>query len=422
MIRFTLPNYLAYHLEKNGIKNSIYRYKNASYQILYQNHKLINYYVMILSRYSFTMDLIFLNEDNRLLVINEIYLQENSSDTVQQIVGCINNDTDSYLLKSYPPGFLQQLPYDKNINVGKGIYPWPDKFFSPYVDITAWPTYKIADKSKDTGVKFYNLGFVVSKSATECVPTWGTYYDIDKVPCIDQIKKLRENGGDIAVSFGGAANIPVHVNAPNDTTLKNIYKDIIMLYSLRRIDFDIEGIWIQDKKSNIRNASALKMLQDELADIQYSFDVWFTLPTLVTGLTPDGLTVLSDALKAGVNIKGVNVMAMDYGAVISDMGAAAIEAVTNLHSQLNTLYNVEFSIPKTQKELWQMIGATPMIGKNDVQGEVFYPDNAETVLDFAKAQLPGQLSMWSCNRDNSKASGVPQKEDDFSKAFEQYSL
>jgi hypothetical protein len=42
--------------------------------------------------------------------------------------------------------------------------------------------------------------------------------------------------------------------------------------------------------------------------------VSFTLPVQPTGLTQDGVNILTGAISAGVQVAAVNVMAMDYGA------------------------------------------------------------------------------------------------------------
>jgi len=97
-------------------------------------------------------------------------------------------------------------------------------------------------------------------------------------------------------------------------------------------------------------------------------------------------------------------MTMDYGDAAApdpdgQMGEYGIQAVTALHAQLTRLYS-EHQIPKSAAELWTMIGATPMIGLNDVVTETFDLQDAQETVDFALAQGMGLLSMWSLNRDH----------------------
>lgn len=102
--------------------------------------------------------------------------------------------------------------------------------------------------------------------------------------------------------------------------------------------------------------------------------IWYTLPVLPTGLTADGLNVVESALKAGVNLAGVNVMAMDYGESAAPtsgpnaqtMGTYAIRAAEGTYAQLSSLYG---KYGKTYG--YSQLGVTPMIGVNDVLTEVF---------------------------------------------------
>ena len=105
-----------------------------------------------------------------------------------------------------------------------------------------------------------------------------------------------------------------------------------------------------------------------------------------------------------VDLSVVNVMAMDYGlgpAVGSQMGTAAIQAATSTRDQLRGLYPT-----RTDTQLWAMVGVTPMIGQNDIQGEVFTTADARQLTDFARQNHLGRLAMWSVNRDSQCPAGV----------------
>lgn len=317
-----------------------------------------------------------------------------------------------------------QYPDYSGVDVGQGIK-WPKKVFAPYVDSTAWPPFKFADLFATTKVPFYNLGFIVSENPQLCFPSWGGFYPAQSGPLNDQIKALRALGGDVTVSFGGAANVPLYITAPDINTLKEQYKRFIIAYGLTRIDFDIEGIWIDQsyEQANKNNSQALKILQDELAALGKSIDIWFTLPVLPTGLTNDGIRILQLALDAGVVITGVNVMTMDYGDSeapnpAGKMGQYGIQAITSLKNQLNVLYKGS----KTEAELWAMIGITPMLGVNDVSDEIFRQSDANQTLNFAKSKNIGMISMWSANRDNSAGSGIAQTDNEFSLIFNAYNM
>ncbi len=60
----------------------------------------------------------------------------------------------------------------------------------------------------------------------------------------------------------------------------------------------------------------MKKVQDKWKSEGKDIAIWYTLPILPTGLTPEGMNVLSDAKAKGVELAGVNVMTMDYGNAI----------------------------------------------------------------------------------------------------------
>lgn len=331
------------------------------------------------------------------------------------------------------PGEVKYPDYSK-VDVGKGIN-WPKKVFAPFVDATGWPPLEFASMASTLQVPYFNLGFIVAENNRSYLPSWGTYYAAGDGPLNNQIKMIREMGGDVIVSFGGVANIPIHVNAPSVEILKEQYKKFVKAYGLTRIDFDIEGTWVNDQAANVRNSKALKMLQDELMAENHLLQIWFTLPVLPTGLTPDGLNVLKAALNEKLNIDGVNIMTMDFGDSVApnpqgQMGKYSMDAAEALHGQLDILYK-DAGMPKSRSQLYEMIGMTPMIGMNDVTTEIFTQTDAKQVLDYANTNQIGMISMWSLNRDQQcpggttnyvsiTCSSVIQEPYEFSKIFNQY--
>src|SRR5439155_12953991 len=97
------------------------------------------------------------------------------------------------------------------------------------------------------------------------------------------------------------------------SALQAAYQKVIDAYHLTQLDFDIEGGAVADHASIDRRSQALAALQHDAAAAGRSLQVWLTLPVLPTGLTADGLYVVQSALRYGVNLAGVNGMAMDYG-------------------------------------------------------------------------------------------------------------
>jgi chitinase len=136
--------------------------------------------------------------------------------------------------------------------------------------------------------------------------------------------------------------------------------------------------------------------------------VWLTVPVAPSGMTAEGVAFEEGALAAGVQLTGDNVMTMDYGgsrAAGQSMSDASIAALLSTWQQLDGAY-VRAGSPKTEKDLWAMIGATPMIGQNDVPGEVFSLDDATKLMAYARTVDLGRVSFWSANRDTACGSAV----------------
>ena len=164
---------------------------------------------------------------------------------------------------------------------------------------------------------------------------------------------------------------------------------------------------VADHASIDRRSQAIASLQATAAAAGKTLDVSFTLPVLPSGLTSDGLYVLQSALKYGVKISTVNVMAMDYGdsaapSPSGQMGTYAIDAAQSTFAQLGTLYGTTLST----SQLWGMVGVTPMIGVNDQSDEVFGFSDARQLVAFAEQMGLGEIAMWSLSRDQEDPHGV----------------
>ncbi|SVD60265.1 uncharacterized protein METZ01_LOCUS413119, partial [marine metagenome] len=68
---------------------------------------------------------------------------------------------------------------ETEIDHGFGISDWGEQFFSPFVDATSWPPFSLYEMAQATGVKFFNLGFIVARDNNNCEATWGGYYTLD---------------------------------------------------------------------------------------------------------------------------------------------------------------------------------------------------------------------------------------------------
>ncbi|MFM2105024.1 MAG: hypothetical protein RL338_56 [Chloroflexota bacterium] len=279
--------------------------------------------------------------------------------------------------------------------------PWPSRYFAPYVDATGWPTYDLTGSARTSGVRYYTLGFIVADASN--APSWGGYYTAASGWMLADIANLRALGGDVAVSFGGAAGTELALRLTDTTALTAAYQSVIDRYALTHVDFDIEGSSLGDAASVNRRNDAIARLQAAARAAGRPLVVSYTLPVLPTGLTTAGRSLVASALARGVTIDSVNVMAMDYGSGAApnpdgQMGKYAIDAATSTHAQLRTLY-ANAGQARTDAELWRLVAVTPMIGVNDVTTEIFRPADAVQLRDFAISKDLRWLSFWSAARD-----------------------
>ncbi|MFG3072396.1 cellulose binding domain-containing protein [Streptomyces sp. NPDC048225] len=289
--------------------------------------------------------------------------------------------------------------------------------FAPYVDTSLYPAFDLLAHSAATGVKEYNLAFVTDGGG--CTPKWGGVTDLGGDAVANQIGALREKGGDVRVSFGGASGSELGTTCTSADALAAAYGKVVDAYGLTKVDFDVEGGALPDTAANTRRAQAISALQKKHPGL----DVSFTLPVMPEGLTQAGVDLLADAKKNGVDIDAVNIMAMDYGPAYSDdMGTYAVQAATATQAQIKGVLGL------SDADAWQTVAVTPMIGVNDVASEVFEVEDAAQLVEFAKSKGLGGLSMWSATRDkacpggpkpsaDATCSSVEQEPNAFSKAF-----
>jgi hypothetical protein len=273
--------------------------------------------------------------------------------------------------------------------------------FAPYVDATLYPVFSLVSTARQTGVKQFNLAFIVAGAGGGCTPEWGGVTAIGADPVAAQIGALRAMGGDVRISFGGEAGSELALTCTSVSRLEAAYQQVISAYDVNKIDFDIEGAAIANTAASNRRDQALAALQARDKGLQVSF----TLPVLPTGLTADGVAVLTGAVRAGVRISAVDAMAMDYGdGVVPDpsgkMGGYAIDAATATDAQVARALKI------TRQAAWSRVAVTALIGVNDVSDEIFTVANARQLTAFAASKHLAWLSMWSAGRDHECPGGV----------------
>jgi hypothetical protein len=253
------------------------------------------------------------------------------------------------------------------------------------------------DSRVASGVKQYIAAFIVSSSS--CTPAWGGAASNGLVSqrstdIATDITNLRAAGGDVTLSFGGAAGTDLATSCQTSSQLAAAYQSVIGRYGLQRVDFDIEGKTLADTAGNLRRAEALASLQKTNPNLK----VWVTLPVQMNGLISADYTVLRQLQDQGVVLSGINIMTMNFGVPISDMASQAISTASAAFKQIQALYP-----NNSASQIWQTMGMTVMIGRNNTLSETFTLDNARTVEAFAASKGIGLLSMWNAGRDMSCA-------------------
>nr|WP_242069510.1 immunoglobulin-like domain-containing protein [Paenibacillus dendritiformis] len=306
---------------------------------------------------------------------------------------------------------------EQDFGVGQGIE-WPKQVNSPFVDMVAWvtkPGYSnngapnLARISEDTGVKFFNLGFIQSTSKQivdgKVQWGWGGYSVLNEKNADNaqyqgikqSIRELREMGGDVAISLGGLNGVTFWEVTEDTDTLFNTYMELVQGYGLTRLDLDIEG-GAQNKALNIANAKAIKKLQDATG-----VDIVLTLPVLPSGLTSVQLDVLEAYLSAGVDVKVVNIMTMCYGSGTllpgENYGSASLRAVDSTKNQVKQYYKQYANKDLTDEEAYGIIGTTPSIGFEGAAHPIFTTEWSQWIVDHAIEKGLAMTSFWSMNRD-----------------------
>lgn len=294
----------------------------------------------------------------------------------------------------------------------------PDgQYFAPYAEMWLPSSGDLVHTVEEAGLTSVTLAFVIGTGDNQIgwAGIGGTLADdtlANGTSISSMVDELHAKGVDVSISFGGGLGQEPALFYDNADDLAAAYRSVIDTYHVTHLDFDVEGDALSDTAASARRAEALASLEEANPDLSVSF----TLPVLPTGLTQEGLDLLTQAHAAGVDIDTVNIMVMDYGDYndSGDMGDDAIDAAEATIAQLHAL------------GIDAQVALTPMIGVNDIPGETFTLEDAQQLVDYADGNDHiAYLAMWSIGRDHDGGvgdlatdhSGVSQLDYEFSKVF-----
>jgi chitinase len=175
----------------------------------------------------------------------------------------------------------------------------PDRIFAPYVDILTHPTFDINFASSKSGVSQFILGSMGSNQFGN--PAWGDNLALDEQFYVDYIKKIRANGGDIMISFGGPETKELALGKKDPKELQKKYQWVIDQYALRWMDFNMQDDAINDLASiDVRSKALYGLTQKNVGLI-----LQMTLPVTSNGLTDAGIKLLKNAVDNGLQFNGI---------------------------------------------------------------------------------------------------------------------
>jgi hypothetical protein len=254
------------------------------------------------------------------------------------------------------------------------------------------------------------LAFLQTPKKGSCALDWNGnpaqplgYYSAD-------ISSLRAAGGDVIPPFGGfSADQGGTEIADSCTSVSQIaadYESVITTLGVTRLDMDVEAKSLNNTAGIGRRNKALAMTEAWAAGQSIPLQIQYTIPVEQYGLDPNGEAVLQNAVTNGAAVRSVNIMVFDYyiaGEGVVNMGQAAVNAATNTHAQLASIYP---SLALAQ--IWNTEGMTMLPGIDDYpkKTEVTYLPDAQTMLSFAQANNMNFLSAWAIQRDNGGCPGT----------------
>ena len=116
--------------------------------------------------------------------------------------------------------------------------------FTPYIDMAMPQDANLSAISAASGILNFRLAFVLSSPSGIGWQGAGTISDdalANGTTILSQVKAIQAAGGDVTISFGGAAGQEAALTAMTAANLQAGYQSVIDRYHVHSLDFDIEA-------------------------------------------------------------------------------------------------------------------------------------------------------------------------------------
>ncbi|RPF38974.1 chitinase [Streptomyces sp. TLI_185] len=237
-----------------------------------------------------------------------------------------------------------------------------------------------------TGLKAFQLAFVLAPNGGGCSPTWGGTAPVSSDTAVQSvINTIRGKGGDVSVSIGGYGGTKLGQVCSDAAATAAAYQQVITKYGLHAIDFDLEEPEYENTAAIKNEIGAAKILQQNNPGLYVSV----TTAGTADGTGWFGKQMLLEAKSQGFTPNNFSIMPFDGG---FSGAASQTSALTNFNSILQSTFGWD------QATAYAHEGFSGMNGRSDT-GEIFTQADFQTVLDYATSHNMDRFTFWSLNRD-----------------------
>ncbi|WP_370098364.1 chitinase [Streptacidiphilus sp. MAP12-20] len=265
-----------------------------------------------------------------------------------------------------------------------------------------------------TGLKAFQLAFILAPNGGGCSPTWGGTAAVSSDTAVAAtIASIRAAGGDVSVSIGGYGGTKLGQTCSTPAATAAAYQQVIDKYGLHAMDFDLEEPEYENTTAVTNEIGAAHILQQNNPGLYISV----TTPGTTSGTGWFGQQMLNQAKADGFTPDNFSIMPFDGG---FNGAASQISALQSFNTLLMNTFGWSSATAYAHE------GISMMNGRSD-SGEYFYQSDFQTVLNFAESNHMARYTFWSVNRDvqctpadnggrtSGTCSSVPQNSWDFTK-------